>query len=378
VYAGAMHVTGTALLLLLATFAFSLSGAEQKPAKDPKKKTDVAEDGSTVRGEVGKDLDEYMQMEANFPGGFAGAVLVSKEGEVLLEKGYGLANVDTKEPIRADALFDWCSVTKQFTAAAVLRLEMKKKLSIEDPLSKFFPKAPADKAKVTLKQLLNHTSGLKHDGGLDGVDLRDREAAIAGFLALPMLSKPGEKWQYNNVAYFLLAAIVEKVSGQPFDTFMNENVFGPAGMEAHLIGDAKLDLKRVPRDNRGAGKQFAYGPVLTWGYRGAGGAVASVRDMMRWHEALKGEKVLSKAAKTEYYTVGLQNYALGWEVSKDSGDLEYRHSGHTGEIITYYLRVPEKDIVVAIAFVYDPKTNLLDRARDLAKMAAKAKVQAKK
>jgi len=341
--------------------------AQKKPKEPP--------GAGVVHGEAGAELDAFMQSSAAFPEGFCGVVLVSKQGTVLLEKGYGVADVEKNTPIAADALYDWCSVTKQFTAAAVLKLEMLKKLKVEEPLEKFFPKCPKDKAKVTLVQLLNHTSGLKNDHDLAGVDLRDREAALTAFLAVPMVSEPGEKWAYNNIAYFLLGALIEKVSGTTLERFMKEQLFVPAKMEARLIGDPELPLARVPRDDRGAGKQFAYGPVLTWGYKGAGGVVASVRDMLRWHEALQGDKLLNKALKQKLYTVGRDDYALGWFVKRDAGALEYSHSGHTGKVITYYLRWPEEDVVVALAYSYEPKEHPERTARELARRAKSAKVR---
>lgn len=360
-------------LALVMSFALVAQPALAQKKPGGKKKESANTGAPIVLGDAGKELDEYMSSEKNFPGGFCGVALVAKGGTVLLEKGWGVMDADKKTSIPPNAMYDWCSVTKQFTAAAILKLEMMKKLSIADPLKKLFPKCPKDKADVTLRQLMNHTSGLKNDGGLDNSKLRDREATIEMILALPMVSKPGEKWNYNNIAYFLLGAIVEKVSGTTLEKFSNEQLFAQAGMEAHLIGDPKLDLERVPRDARGTGKQFAYGGELTWGYKGAGGVVASARDMLRWHDALMGEKVLGKAQKEELYTVGLENYALGWKVSKDAGALEYSHTGHTGEVVTVYLRWPEEQIVVALAFSYDPKLDIEGKARELARIAKKAR-----
>lgn len=347
------------------------SAFAQKKADKPKKGESA--NGATVLGELGKELDLYMSSEKNFPGGFCGVVLVAKGGDVLLEKGYGVMDADNATPMPANALYDWCSVTKQFTAAAILKLEMQKKLSIEDPLKKLFPKCPKDKADIPLRLLLNHTSGLKNDGGLDNTKLLDREATIEMILNLPVVTKPGETWAYNNIAYFLLGAIVEKVSGTTLEQFSVEQLFAPAGMEARLIGDSKLDLARVPRDARGTGVQFAYGPRLTWGYKGAGGVVASARDMLRWHQALAGDKLLGKAQKAKYYTVGKHDYALGWEVSKAAGELEYAHSGHTGKVVTFYLRWPEEDVVVALAYSYEPEPYPGVPAHELARMAKKHK-----
>lgn len=368
-----MHRPLARWIVVFAVLLFLVADVAVAQKKNDKGKKGESANGATVLGELGKELDLYMSSETNFPGGFCGVVLVAKGGDVLLEKGYGVMDADTKTPMPANALYDWCSVTKQFTAAAILKLEMQKKLSIEDPLKKLFPKCPKDKADIPLRLLLNHTSGIQNDGGLDNTKLTDREATIEMILNLPVVTKPGETWAYNNIAYFLLGAIVEKVSGTTLEKFCVEQLFAPAGMEARLIGDPKLELARVPRDARGTGVQFAYGPQLTWGYKGAGGVVASVRDMLRWHQALAGDKVLGKAQKAEYYTVGKHDYALGWEVSRAAGELEYAHSGHTGKVVTYYLRWPEEDVVVALAYSYEPEPYPGVPARELARMAKKHK-----
>jgi CubicO group peptidase (beta-lactamase class C family) len=209
---------------------------------------------------------------------------------------------------------------------------------------------------------------------LEGVDPRDREEVVRAFLAAPIVSKPGEKWEYSNLCYVVLGVIIEKLSGKTYEGYCEEQLFEPAGMkDAGFVGDGKIDLKRVPRDARGHGPQFAYGYEMTWGYRGCGGAVASVRDMLLWHQALSGTKILSDAAKREYYTVGLNNYALGWEVSKDSGRLTYAHSGHTGKVVTYFLRDIDDDIVVALACNEEPATHPQITASNLAVIARKTK-----
>jgi CubicO group peptidase (beta-lactamase class C family) len=340
-----------AACLLLVGLAPSLVAQTPKP-----KPSAPAADGAIIDGELGETLDHMVGKEVLFGKDFAGVVLVAKGGKVLLRKGYGLMDADGKKPMRADSLWDWASVTKQFTAAAVLKLEMEKKLTISDPLKKFFPKAPADKAGVTLHQLLGHVSGIKTAPDFKGVDAFNRDQVAKYIIDLPMTSKPGEKWEYSNLGYFLLAAIIEKVSGTTYESYVKEHLFKPAGMDtACCIGDPKLDMKRVPREERGEGVQFAYGNKLSWGYRGAGGVVCSLQDMFVWDRALRGDAVLSKAAKDELYKTGLEDYSLGWWVKKENGRTKTYHSGGVGHIVTYYLRWLEDDIVVAIAWNCLPK-----------------------
>src|SRR6185295_9431037 len=144
------------------------------------------------------------------------------------------------------------------------------------------------------------------------------------FLAGKVKTEPGTSWEYSNAAYFFLAGLIEKLTSKYYEDYVRENVFKPAELlDTYFIGDPKLPMDRVPLDDRGKGVKFAYGDKLSWGYRGAGGIVASVSDMLLWDRALRGTKVLSDAAKKKYYTVGLNNYALGWEVSNASGVTEY-------------------------------------------------------
>lgn len=363
-------------------FGAALAGALPLAAQNKTHKTKTRPGGKTAAGVVagprGELLDQYLTNEKLLKEPLAGVVLVAKGEEILLEKGYGWLDADRKVAMPADAQIDWCSVTKQFTAAAVLRLVMAKKLGLDDPLTKFFPKAPADKARVTIRHLLNHTSGLDPGSDWGSVDAWSRDSVAAKVLNAKFASAPGTRWEYSNAAYFLVAGIVEKVTGKPFEKVMRDEVFGPAGLDdTGLIGDATVDLARVPREDRGQGQQFAYGPKLSWGYRGAGGVVATVRDMWRWDRALRGNKVLNAAMQAEYYKPALNDYALGWEVKTERGDgktrTRYEHSGHTGKLVTYYLRFVEDEIVVAIACTGEPSVHVGILASNLAAIALNGK-----
>jgi CubicO group peptidase (beta-lactamase class C family) len=328
-----------------------------------------------VEGATGKLLDAHVRALDAQSGGFCGAVLVASKGKILLEQGYGIADKDTGRTIAADALFDWASVSKQFTAAAVLALEMQKKLSIQDKLARFFPKAPPDKAGITLVQLLSHTSGLPK--GFDPEwkwDHSTRQGIFDLALSLPLAAQPGTKFEYNNMPYGFLAGLVEELSGKPFEDFCCETLFDPAGMKsASFIGHERLDRARVPRDERGAGHPFPYGPKLDWGYRGCGGVMASVHDMWLWDRALRGDKLLSKAAKQELYTPFLEGYALGWYVGDDVKGRRVEHGGDTRATCCYFGRWLEEDLVVAIAYTYKPALDKFTTGRALAQIARSGK-----
>lgn len=331
-----------ALIVLLAAGA-----AGQRSQKGPKR-------GPTVKGKLGKQLDRHMLSLDKRAGGFCGSAFVSRGGKVLLAKGYGLADAAKQRKMPHDALWDWASVSKQFTAAAILKLEMQQKLCIDDSIRKHFPQAAENKQPITIRHMLNHTSGIDQSKRPEGVDFRKRDAVVAYFLQLPVARKPGEKWEYSNLTYFVLAALVEKLSGQTFEDYSVKSLFRPAGMKnACFIGYPGLDLDRVPKDDRGNGRHFAYGYDLTWGYKGSGGAIASPHEMMLWDQALRGKKILSAQAKADYYRVGLEDYALGWYVRKWPNDeIGYEHTGRVGNTVTCYLRLKNAKVVVALAYSY--------------------------
>lgn len=353
---------------ILAVFALWAGSLLAGP---PKKGGGKAGAERVVAGDLGRELDAYMQDRTRFPDGFSGCVLVAKGGKPILCAGYGIADSKKQIPMAPDALFDWCSVTKQFTAAAILKLEMMKKLSLEDPLGKLWKDVPKDKEKVKLRHLLNHTSGIAPDAKAFGqAEANDRAALVKWYLAGAVVSEPGEKWEYSNAAYFVLAALIEQKSGTTYEKFLRDQLFVPAGMrDTRIIGDPDLDLARVPLDARGSGVPFAYGTGLSWGYRGAGGVVAPVADMLAWDRALRGEKVLNATAKKRYVEVGKEEYALGIEVKNLDGVTAYTHSGHTGQVVTYYLRCVEPEIVIAIAQTEEPKLHPANLARELLRVA---------
>lgn len=371
----AMPRSSTALpvvSLVLAIAGLAASAPAQKRSRPPAE--------ATVSGQLGERLDAIVAEFDADAGGFSGVVLVARDGKILLEKGYGLHDAATQQPIGVDSLWDWASVTKQFTAAALLRLQDKKKLSLDDPLKKFWPKAPNDKKSVTVRQLLNHTSGIQ--SGFRGEwqwDRDRRESLEELILSLPMESKPGEKHDYSNSGYAFAAALVEKLSGMSFEDYCQKELFRPAGMpDACMIGDRDLDLARVPKIARGTGFtdrpaefRFAYGNELTWGYRGCGGVVATVRDMFHWDQALRGTKVLSAKARKELYTPAKADYALGWQVRRlPAGECAF-HSGGVLGVVTMYYRLLDENVVVALACNYEPKANPGQLAEQLLTRAAK-------
>jgi CubicO group peptidase (beta-lactamase class C family) len=314
-----------------------------------------------ARGEIAARVDQYLTRLV--PYGFSGAVLVAKDGQVVLEKGYGLANRETGQPYTADLVACIGSVTKQFTAAAVLALEMDGKLAVSDPISKYLPGVPPDKAGITIHQLLTHTAGFAGDlGGADEEPIA-RDALVAKVLAAPLASKPGERFEYSNEGFSLAAAIVERVSGKGYETYLRERVLLPAGLKDTGYLAPAWPLERLPmgytQDGMPWGRVYKNGWLPDgpgWYLRGNGGIHSSIGDLYRWHLALESTKVLSEEALAKFQTGhvptagGNERYAYGWGVvTTRRGTKAITHNGGNGFFFTDVRRyVDEKVVVIAM------------------------------
>src|SRR6516164_7420559 len=175
-------------------------------------------------------------VQSYVPQQFMGSVLVAEDGKILLDKGYGFANLEWQVPNTPTTKFRLGSITKQFTAASILLLEERGKLKVEDPVKKYMQDAPAAWDKITIFHLLTHTSGIPSFTGFP--DYRKLEPfattaaeLVARFRDKPLDFQPGEKWSYSNSGYVLLGYLIEKISGESYDKFVRENIFTPLGMK---------------------------------------------------------------------------------------------------------------------------------------------------
>jgi CubicO group peptidase (beta-lactamase class C family) len=301
---------------------------------------------------LGAALDRYMSRLAAY--GFSGSVLVAKGGRVLLNKGYGLADRGSRRAYTADTLFDIASISKQFTAAGILRLEMAGKLKVEDTLGKFFPEAPADKAAITLHQLLTHTSGLRDTFGEEYAPV-SRAELMRRVFASQLLGPPGRRYRYSNGGYSVLAAVLEVASGGTYEDWLRAQVFTPAGMRWTGF---RLPARELPYLARGYGADGDWGTPLDhpwaadgpyWDLRGNGGILSTTGDLYRWHLALAGDAVLSPPEREKYQTGYVSEgrwshtkYAYGWSVGKSAGgSREISHIGGNGYFESDFRRYPD-------------------------------------
>jgi CubicO group peptidase (beta-lactamase class C family) len=307
--------------------------------------------------ELGNKLDAWL-----VAADFRGSVLVWKGGTVLLRKGYGMADRENGVAYDADTVFDVGSITKQFTAAAILKLEMQGKLHVEDTIGKYFASAPEDKRGITLHQLLTHTAGLESDfaGDFDPVS---RDEYVKRILASKLRSKPGEVFFYANSGYSLLGAIVEIVSGLPYEKYLRENLFVPAGMKDTGYKIPNWPPTRVAvgyHDGKRWGRLTekpwaADGPH--WALRANGGIHSTLDDMLRWHTALTGDAILSAAAKDKMYRRHVKegagadsSYGYGWSIAESAwGSRVIEHNGGNGTFFADFLRYVDDDLVVVLS-----------------------------
>jgi len=252
-----------------------------------------------------KNLDDYILTAVE--AGFSGAVMVVKGGEVILHEGYGLADREKNIPVKKDTVFDIGSITKRFTRAAILKLEEQGKLKRSDLLSTVIDDVPADKAEITLEQILEHTAGFHeyHDTSGDFEEM-DREKALKTILNQKLRFEPGDQEAYSNSGYGLLAVIIELVSGQSYQSFLKEYLFNPAGMNRTGFYRDPLweeDEVAVGYEGRTIGKKNSpyYWPHMTWALVGGGGMVSSVGELFKWIQALQTNTVLSEKAKEKMY-----------------------------------------------------------------------------
>jgi CubicO group peptidase (beta-lactamase class C family) len=283
------------------------------------------------------------------------AVLVIRNGKIVHSKGYGMANLDEGRPITPGTSFLLASVTKQFTAMAIMILSEEGKLSYDDTLASFFPEFPAYARMITVRNLLNHTAGLpeydtllveaglvrKSDYGIArNVRADGFEPTVHDVLRILATQKEprfaaGEKYAYTNSGYVLLALIVEKVSGQRFATFLEQRIFGPCGMKHSQLYD---ETRPVIRD-RAASYRKENGRFVEVDYApsnfvyGEDNIYTTIEDLYRWDQALESNKLVTAATFQTALSTGRLNdgssthYGFGWNLGERAGCTAHFHGG---------------------------------------------------
>jgi CubicO group peptidase (beta-lactamase class C family) len=303
-------------------------------------------------------------VQASFPAdGPGGAVVVTRGGQTIYTAGRGLADVGARRPITPATVFRMGSITKQFTAALVLQLVQEGKISLDDPVARFFPDYPQPGASATVRQLLNHTSGIQSYTSIPGWMREDANTnrayttaeAIAVFRDLPSPTPPGQAWQYNNSGYTLLAGIVEQVTGRPWHHELEQRIARPLGLRT--IGYA---VDRETRPDMARGYTSLDGEVRPARIlhmsipHGAGALVGTVGDLARWAQALHHGRVVSPALYTAMTTPAplpegrTHPYGFGLGLRELRGRPALEHSGGIFGFQTDSIYIPGEDVFVAV------------------------------
>ncbi|WP_417494190.1 serine hydrolase [Maricaulis sp.] len=322
--------------------------------------------------QLGDRIDRYFTTsEQN--GVVPGAIIVSRGGERIYEAYYGLADRAAGRGFDENTIFDIGSLTKQFTAAAILILADRGAIALTDTLDRYFDNVPADKASITIDQLLSHSSGLSDDtGAFAGSDFDpfiSEQQVMAMVLASPLTSQPGTRYEYTNAGYSVLAAIIEHVSGQDYETFLRQVLFEPAGMDN--TGQRQLewsedtaargyDYRRADPQRADLGHLFLnlwQNEPVTWHLLGNGGIHSTPADLERWHQALQQGRILSPSSLRLYQaphsprvapaSQGFTHYGYGWAVgTSPAGTPVLSHNGGNSIFFASIHRYVQEDILV--------------------------------
>lgn len=276
-----------------------------------------------------RSIDRFL--DAALPAGASGTLVAARDGEVYC-RTFGFADRKRRTPTTCNTVYDVMSMTKQFTAAAILKLEMFGELDVTDPIGEYIGDVPADKQPITIHHLLTHTAGLPGAIG-DDYERLTRRRLVARALGSELRSPPGSAYHYSNVGYSILAAIVDKLYLEGYEAFLSDHVFRPAGMTqtGYVLPEWKRSRVAVEYDARGRpqGRPFDHpwgieGP--SWNLRGNGGMLSTARDMIRWHRALEGDAILDDASKAKLFAPhvleepsGDTHYGYGWVIGDEPG-----------------------------------------------------------
>jgi CubicO group peptidase (beta-lactamase class C family) len=299
---------------------------------------------------LGRTIDNYLNDIVN-AGWFQGAVLVAHNGKVIISKGYGMADAANGTPNSAQTRFRLASITKQFTAAAIMILQVRGKLNVQDAICAHLPDCPDAWRAVTIQHLLTHTSGLPNYTDFGSYELSQMQPAtpdqlIARFRNEPLLYVPGTTYSYGNSDYVLLGRIIEHVSGQPYADFLRDSIFAPLQMRDSGV---ETGLGNGPGYAVGYGSVGAPAlPLDTSTLFSAGAIYSTVEDMYRWDQALYTDALLPAALRSQMFTPFLRDYAFGWKVDRPGDRLRISHPGMIDGFATYIARYPDDHVTVIV------------------------------
>ena len=288
--------------------------------------------------------DDFIKAEMqrqNIPGL---SLAVIKDGKIIKAEGYGLANTKLKIPARAETVYRIASVSKQFIATGIMLLVQEGRLNLDDAISKYLVGSPSTWKDITVRHCLTHTSGLVREGpGFHSRKIQSDAEVIKSGYSLPLQFEAGEKYQYSNLGYFVLAEIIYKVSGQPWPDYISEKVFKPSGMNTTYPTNTKetvLNRAAGYVDNNKLQEVNDNWPAL----RPSGAFLSTVLDMAKWDAMLYTDKILNESSRQQMWAPAKLNdgstypYGFGWELGSFRGHRMVHHGGGGPGIRTVFAR----------------------------------------
>jgi CubicO group peptidase (beta-lactamase class C family) len=323
--------------------------------------------------------DEYLAAATKVDH-FTGTVLIARNGQPIFSKGYGMADYELRVPNSPQTVFRLGSLTKQFTAMAIMMLQERGKLNVTDAICKYIDKCPAAWQPVTIRHLLTHTSGIPdytHFPGFfekDSFEPYTSSSLVDLFRDKPLDSAPGEKYNYSNSGYHLLGLIIEKTSGVPYARFLTDNIFTPLGMKS-----SGYDGGRALIPNRAHGYDWAEGSFVNAAYinmaipYSAGSLYSTTEDLLRWDQSLYTEKLITRKSLDEMFTPVKggppgTGYGYGWNIGKRFGRQTTAHAGGINGFSSQIIRFPaDQTTVIVLSNSENPRVGAI--ANDLAAIA---------
>ncbi len=326
-------------------------------------KTSPRQPQGAANQDITQKINEYMDALVK-AGKFNGSILIARDGKVLISKGYGMANFELDVPNTPRTKFRLGSITKPFTAIAIMLLQERGKLSVQDSICKYLADCPEAWQTITIHHLLSHTSGLaKHDKAGDYLKTAMMPMTVTqlidSFRNKPADFKPGEKFDYNNNGYILLGYVIEKVSGQSYEAFLKENVFAPlkmtdSGYDKHdpIIKNRAAGYRRD--DERVGGELFNAHYIDTSQQLSAGGLYSTTEDLWRFDQALYEGKLLSQKTLDTMFSPAIGSfgpaptYGYGWFINKQLDHRAISHPGGVPGFTSILTRFPDEKVLIVL------------------------------
>ena len=288
---------------------------------------------------------------------FSGAILVAHQGRILVKRAYGSANVEWSVPNTPQTKFEIGSLTKQFTATAILHLVESGKLRLDAPVSTYIPDLPNTWSRITIHQLLTHTSGIPNTEKLSDYaqglhHVYSPEELIGLVRERALAYEPGAKWKYSNTDYYLLGYLIERLSTESYATYLQHDLFGPLGMADTGYNSYSTVLPRRANGyaREGGQLQNAERPDPSIPYS-AGAVYSTVEDLFKWDEALYAETIIKRASQEKMfspYKGGSEGYGYGWFLTSKDGRKKQYHEGSTFGFGSFIARYPSDHLLVVV------------------------------